>query len=55
MDLGDVKRIAIGYLGNVHHVSHESKALQLELRDVSLQQHVDLRGGTFYTSESLFL
>lgn len=31
------------YLCNIHHVSHQSKAFQLELRDVSLQQHIDLR------------
>lgn len=38
-----MKRIVISYLCNVHHVSHESKAFQFELRDVSLQQHIDLK------------
>lgn len=31
------------YLCHVDHVSHKSKALQLELRYIRLQQHVNLR------------
>lgn len=31
------------YLCDVHHVSHEGKALQFELGDVCLKQHIDLR------------
>lgn len=31
------------YLCNIHHVSHESKAFELQLRDVCLEQHVDLK------------
>lgn len=31
------------YLCDVHHISHESKTFQLELRNVGLQQHVDLK------------
>lgn len=31
------------YLCNIHHVGHESKAFKLQLRDVCLEQHVDLK------------
>lgn len=34
------------HLGDVHHVSHESKALQLQLGDEGLEEHVDLGKGT---------
>ncbi len=30
-------------LSHIDHVSHESKALQFELRDICLQQHINLR------------
>lgn len=36
----------LAHLGDVHHVGHESKALQLQLRDEGLEEHVDLGKGT---------
>lgn len=51
-----MKIVVISYLCNIHHVSHESKAFQFELRDVSLQQYIYLKEKkTFYRSENLFL
>lgn len=37
------KKSWISYLRDVNHVSHEGKAFQFELRDISLKQHIDLR------------
>lgn len=33
---------SLTHLGNVHHVCHESKAFQLQLRDEGLEEHIDL-------------
>lgn len=33
---------SLTHLGNVHHVCHESKAFQFQLRDEGLEEHIDL-------------
>lgn len=40
----NLRNLVLSYLCNIHHVSHESKAFQFELRDVCLEQHIDLKG-----------
>lgn len=39
----NLRNVVLSYLCNVNHVSHESKAFQFELRDVCLEQHIDLK------------
>mmetsp|Transcript_89754 Transcript_89754/g.214526 ORF Transcript_89754/g.214526 Transcript_89754/m.214526 type:complete len:260 (-) Transcript_89754:2928-3707(-) len=43
-DLEDGPHDSTGRLLNVDHVRHQREALQLQLRDVGLQEHVDLAG-----------
>ena len=44
-DLKDGAHEAAGGLRDEHHVGDEREAVELQLRDVRLQEDVDLRGG----------